>query len=72
MNSCDNLMSGTPSGKVVIAGDPDKSVLLRSIRGEGLSRNPPGSAGLTSSEIGMIVTWNSRRGLQSLSRLIDF
>ena len=57
MDSYDNLMAGTPSGKTVIAGDPDGSALVRSITGEGQSRMPPGGAGLTSSEIEMIVTW---------------
>lgn len=57
MDSYDNLMAGSAGGKVVIAGDPDGSLLVRSIRGDGRSRMPPGGAGLTSSEIQLLVTW---------------
>lgn len=57
MDSYDNLMAGSARGSVVIAGDPDGSVLVRSIRGEGQSRMPPGGAGLASSEIELLVTW---------------
>jgi mono/diheme cytochrome c family protein len=57
MDSYDNLMAGGPGGKVVIAGDPDGSELVRRIKGQGQSRMPPGSAALAQSEIDMFVTW---------------
>ena len=57
MDNYDNLMGGGPSGKVVIAGDPGGSELIRSIKGQGQSRMPPGNVTLTSSEIDMFVTW---------------
>jgi mono/diheme cytochrome c family protein len=57
MDSYDNLMAGGASGKVVIPGDPDGSDLVRSIKGQGQSRMPPGNATLAPSEIDMFVTW---------------
>ena len=57
MDSYDNLMAGGPGGKVVIAGDPDGSILVRSIKGQSEPRMPPGNATLAPSEIDLFVTW---------------
>jgi mono/diheme cytochrome c family protein len=57
MDSYDNLMAGGPGGRVVIAGDPDGSELVRSIKGQGQSRMPPGGSALSPSEIEIIETW---------------
>jgi hypothetical protein len=57
MDNYDNLMAGGPGGKVVIAGDPDGSILVRSIKGQSQPQMPPGNATLAPSKIDMFVTW---------------
>jgi mono/diheme cytochrome c family protein len=57
MDSYDNLMAGGPGGRVVIPGDPDRSMLVRSIKGQSQSRMPPSGTGLAPSEIDIFVTW---------------
>jgi hypothetical protein len=57
MDSYDNLMAGGPGGMVVIAGDPDGSILVRSIKGQSQPRMPPGDATLAPLEIEMLATW---------------
>ncbi len=53
MDSYDNLMDGN----IIVPGDPEASELVMSIQESSQSIMPPGSDGLSASEIDLIVTW---------------
>lgn len=65
MDSLDGVLKGTNHGKVVTPGDPDKSLLVKSIAHltkdpEGWMPPPRNKAGikpLTPEEIGLIIGW---------------
>jgi mono/diheme cytochrome c family protein len=50
------LLKGSDSGPVVIAGQPDKSLLIRAVRREGDTPMPPKGA-LTAGEIDSLAAW---------------
>ena len=50
-------IAGSNRGAVLVAGDPDNSLLVRRIRGEITPQMPRGAAPLSADEIALIIAW---------------
>ena len=57
LSSYATAIAGSNNGPVLVAGDPDNSLLVRRIRGEITPQMPRGAAPLSEAEIAMIVAW---------------
>ena len=58
LDTAEGLMAGGESGPVVIASDPDHSLLIQAVRGKGDLKMPPdGEDPLTPEEIQALVHW---------------
>ena len=63
LSSYATAIAGSSNGPVLIAGDPNNSLLVQRIRGEITPQMPRGAAPLSEDQIALIVAWISD-GLQ--------
>jgi mono/diheme cytochrome c family protein len=59
LDTADAFAKGGESGPAVVAGDPDKSRLVKAVRGEGDVQMPPGKK-LAPEEVAVLVEWVER------------
>jgi len=59
LTSYDKVMKGGDEGPVVVAGDPDKSLLIKALKGQGAAQMPPPGKGkpLTADQIQTVSDW---------------
>ena len=57
LRSYASVLEGSNRGAVVIAGDPDQSLLVRKIRGQAGNRMPRGAPALSDDQIALIAAW---------------
>ncbi len=57
LSSYSTAIRGSNNGPVLVAGDPDNSLLVRRIQGEIAPRMPRGAPALSEEQIAMIVAW---------------
>jgi len=69
LDSPEGLLQGGTSGKVVVPGNADKSLLVERIEDKGTNRMPPGGQ-LSAAQIGLIKLWINQGAKAEAS--IDF
>ena len=57
LDSRRNVLQGGESGAVVVAGDPDKSLLIQAVRQSGDLKMPPEGPKLNDSDVAKLVQW---------------
>jgi mono/diheme cytochrome c family protein len=57
LDSRDDIIAGGKSGTALVPGDPDRSLLIASLKHSGTLKMPKGGTRLTEEQIGFFVTW---------------